>query len=276
MISMNSIEIIINYLGSQLLGIFGILLAIFIYKKQFKKQAPCYGVTGFNIIEDIDSKSENIKISHFKKGVFIGEVKDLTFTKIILWNDGNAVINYKNDIVPKNALKIIIDKRYKILDKKIIYVTKDDNDFTANLSDDNSYIDINFEYIGKLQGMVIQILHNGKSFDDVSVEGSFKDCQLEHRNLRDELPTIIPLKLPFIKSKEIRFNFTSLGLYLMMLIILIQARSEYLNEKLDFNSFVIFSMMIIGLFLLQKWESKRIIPKGFEKFAESINKNSTK
>lgn len=267
--SMISVSEVLEFLKNQSIGIGGIILTIGIFKYQTKKKIPCYGIRSTNIIENLDSKFENIEMNYLKNGVVTEKIKDLTVTKVIFWNEGKETI-HQNDIATAKPLQIMIKNKCKIISSKIIYTKKSENLFEINLSEDNSYIDVNFEYIDKNEGIVIQILHTGRSRDDILYEGALKGCKLKYRNLVRTKKVVIPLNLPIIKSKEIAFDFIPWYFSLMSIMLIIPILRDYLNQQVVLGQLYITIFMILCLASLMYLDFRRRIPTGFEIFGEDI------
>jgi hypothetical protein len=84
------------------------------------------------------------------------KIKNLTVTKFAFWNAGKETIN-NTDIAKSQPLKIIIDNNHEILDFEKEYENNPANEFSFSLSDDKKILSINFDYIDKNQGFILQI-----------------------------------------------------------------------------------------------------------------------
>ncbi|MCZ7363103.1 MAG: hypothetical protein O8C58_07200, partial [Candidatus Methanoperedens sp.] len=109
--------------------------------------------------------------------LYAGErIENLTATKIAFWNAGNVTIS-SNDFASKKPFTIKVKEckilrtepytvsvktGYKILDVKKLYYNPI-NQVEIKCSKDKSQIKINFEYLAKNEGAIIQLLHTGKS-----------------------------------------------------------------------------------------------------------------
>jgi hypothetical protein len=269
---MISFQEVMDFLKNQSLSIVGLVGMVIIYKKQTKKKSPCYGIKSTNIIKNLDSHFENIAMYHLKNGTPTKEIKDLTVTKIIFWNDGKETI-YQNDITTAKPLRIRAKQNYKILDAKIIYTKTGENLFTVKISENESYLDIDFEYIDKGEGIVIQVLHNGKSNNDITFEGTLKGCRLRRRYLeKRKKMSIRPssrFNSLFIK-KEITFDFKLTILCLMTIFYIIAILNDYITNETQLSLLYLKILLVLGLVLITYFELNTSIPSGFDIFGEDI------
>lgn len=90
-------------------------------------------------------------------------VDNLVITKIAIWNSGNVVLNH-DDFASEGKLCIISKDETEILYAEIISESDSMNQFEINQIDNHKII-IDFEYIEKRNGIVIQLIHTGESSD---------------------------------------------------------------------------------------------------------------
>ena len=151
------------------LAIFGILATIITYMWSRKIIKPSFNIDSFNLIKDDVTKLDDIEV------LFKGEtINNLTSTKIAYWNQGNAILE-NNHIANIEPIRIVLTNNSKLLDVKILFTSKVAN----NISFDyeilkGKEIKITFDYLGKSDGMVVQILHTGNDSDDITFTGVFK------------------------------------------------------------------------------------------------------
>lgn len=150
-----------------IITLISLLLAIIFYIKSKKVKLLCYAIRSQNIVRDLVSRIDLLEMLYDGK-----RIENLTATKIAFWNAGNDIID-KNDIVNNCPLTVNVEKGYKILDVKTFNNDKG-NQFSIKLSDDRSHIDISFEYLAKNEGEIIQLLHTGKSEQDIKIDGRMK------------------------------------------------------------------------------------------------------
>ena len=238
------------------IGIIGILIGIYTLLGK-KEKSPRYAITSNNIIRDFVSVFKPLEIKYSNQ-----EIKNFTITKIVFWNNGRETIN-KEDVVNADPISIHIKDGYNILDKEIIGKNENTNNFSLEDSADKSSFNIEFDYIDKHNGIVIQILHTGKSSDDIEFCGRIKGVgktRLYDLKLKDELEGwgifsgfIILCILAQYLPQYLPILFTG-SLYHDILSIFIM-------------SLVFFIFLILILFVRNKIDR---LPKGLEVFKEDI------
>jgi hypothetical protein len=166
------------------LAVLGIALAIIFYFKSKKVKKPCYAILSTNILKEMVSKIESLSI------LYSGEqISNLTVSKIAFWNAGRDIIN-SQDIAQLDQLKIQVTDNYKILNAQINYEKNKANNFKISIDNSQRYINLNFEYLGKDDGVIIQILHTGLSNKDIYIVGTIKGAD---KLLQKQI--ILPIKV---------------------------------------------------------------------------------
>jgi hypothetical protein len=154
---------------SILLAIISIYIGYYFYTHPQKIKNPCYAIRNINLIRGLVKKfGEDLEILYRKNNI-----ENFTATKVAFWNLGKDTIN-KDDIAPADPLEIYVKEGFEILDVKILFAKKSVNQFDIKLSEDHKSVKILFEYLDQDDGGVIQILHTGKSAEDIGVRGSVK------------------------------------------------------------------------------------------------------
>jgi hypothetical protein len=99
------------------------------------------------------------------------KVDNLTVSKILFWNNGYDTID-SADIVSTDPLRI--DSVNQILDAVIIKTNNSSNQIIAAIGVDGASVNIAFDYLDKNDGAIIQVVHAGKSSNDLSLKGKLK------------------------------------------------------------------------------------------------------
>lgn len=170
---------------SLLLAILGLVFTIYFYFKSKKSRNPTYIVRTINLIKENAQKIDTVSI------LYSGEkVKNLSISKIALWNDGKETIDSK-DVALNNLVKIKIKDEFEFLDSEILYQKNKANDFKIQLSPDNKSISISFDYFDFEEGIVIQLFHTGNTSDDIFIDGTIKSVKkiLRREHSTNFLPT---------------------------------------------------------------------------------------
>ena len=150
-------------------GILSLVVAIIgnplAYSFGKKDKEPAYGKTTFNLISDLN-EYENLNLLYNDESV-----EDFSVTKIVFWNKGRAPIR-RGDIAEAEPIKIQLTKdNIRILEAKIISTNNSANQFTIEHDIESNWIHINFEFVNKKNGVVIEVVHNGKTNKDIELVG---------------------------------------------------------------------------------------------------------
>lgn len=149
------------------IGLLGIVLGFVLYLKSRRIKKHRYAIQSTNLVKNYVSRLDGVEITYHQK-----KISNLTVTKIAIWNDGNETID-RNDVASSDPVTIRIKKDYQILDASIIHSTDKTNGFKL-LAKENGLIQISFDYIDHFQGIIVQILHDGRSSHDLTIEGTIK------------------------------------------------------------------------------------------------------
>ena len=238
------------------------MLVIYIITK--KEKRPFYSTKSTNIFQGLTGKFKPLKIEYDGE-----EIENLTTTKLFLWNGGEETIN-KNDIAELEPLKIKVADNYKMLDVNILESSKIANNFKYTLSHDLSELLLTIDYIDINEGVVIQIIHTGKSEDDIELIGLIKGSGAPvYKNIPNSKPE---LKLPVIGQLPLSLRHQQyLGiLFLSLLIILVNFDVITGKEQLLPNNVPSFLLLNIIFLLVVFLLVKNLSPMGFESFYEDF------
>ncbi|MBE6814775.1 MAG: hypothetical protein E7522_04920 [Ruminococcaceae bacterium] len=131
-------------------------------KKEFS-----YCLKSNHLIRKKKSKFEKISISYDGK-----QIEDLCVSKFTIWNSGNRTLN-SIDMVDSKELTISTLDSSIILDVEIIACSDETNKFSVKSIDDHT-IKVNFDYVDKKEGVIVQIIHTGTDSDiqiDCKIKG---------------------------------------------------------------------------------------------------------
>ena len=227
----------------------GLLVTIIFYYKTKKKLY--YAIRNQNIITDLISKIEFLDMLYDGK-----RIENLSATKIVFWNGGNETI-YRDDIASKSPLTVKVKTGCKILDAKTL-IYNPVNQFSIQLSDDKSLINISFEYLAKNEGAVIQLLHTGKSEKDIEILGIMKYSGKPPKQIYT-IQTINSGSLIFV------------GIRLILPVILIVIVSVEGNI-FETGNIILSAAMLITSWLWGFQALSRFLPRGLKQFEEVILK----
>lgn len=244
------------------------LIGMFVlYIKGKKIKLPYYIIRSINIVKDYASRIESLELLYSGQ-----KIENLTITKIAFWNGGRDTID-KSDIAPADPLAIRIKGDAKILDTRIIFEKNPANKFSIILSTDQTYVTSNFDFIDKDEGVVIELIHTGKSNKDIEFTGTIKGAG----NIMERFyphsrrfPYFFPCRLPITgHTKALRYIMAGL-LFVLPIFLLITPSSEVVAispqaERLIVTTILICFYWPLGYLMIKRW-----IPKGFDIFEEDF------
>ena len=152
----------------------GIIVSYGFFVISQKNKEPCWDVKSNNLIRNFGSTIPKLEILYGKE-----KVENLTVSRIIFWNNGAETLE-RNHIVLANPLRISVKQGVKILDAEVLVSNNPHSDFSLIKSNDELSARIEFEYLDKNDGAVIQIVHTGVSSIDIGINGSIKGVKIIH------------------------------------------------------------------------------------------------
>lgn len=247
-------------------GVIGIILTI----RSKKEKLPLFAIRSNNIIRDLASRFEPLQVLYSRQ-----RVENLTVTKLAFWNGGRETIN-NQDIASIDPLAVYVKSGYKILDTKVLYSKNPANQFSFTTADDKSHIKLNFEYLDKNEGGVIQLLHTGKSSDDIEVRGTIKGAgkpiNKSVRKIQNILSiSIIPSKSLSYKKRRLVFGLTLFITPILFIFMIFSKPSPSPVADIVISIFTLILYWGMGFYLI-----KKITPKGFDAFEDDEYGDSTK
>jgi hypothetical protein len=151
------------------LGISGTAIAIFLafvfYRRSKRFKRPAYVVTTWNLIQDYSAKLQGLKIEFKGKSL-----ASISVSKIVVWNDGNETI-HGSDIAQADPLRVVVTGA-DLVDVIVLMTTHVANQF--KITPIGNDVSIVFDYLDRNQGGILQLVHTGKSSENIAVRGSIK------------------------------------------------------------------------------------------------------
>ena len=226
-----------------------LVFATYFYIKSKKVKLPLYSYWNVNIINELVNKFESLEMTY--SGL---SIENLSVTKILFWNGGNDTIDNK-DISSVDPLKIRVNENYEILESNVLYSKNPANQFSIKTSDDKSYAALEFDFLDKDEGGLIQLIHTGISDKDIEIHGTIKGAgKPVHAKQNFYL-----LNMQYFK----KIILIIVAPVLLSLFYVIFFRSDFILSK----KIIVFSMFIGITFLYWGfifYLAKRKIPKGFD------------
>ena len=250
-------------LATLAITIVAIVLAIIFYSKSKKVRKPTYYIKSHNLVTDFSSKITKLKMLYNDT-----QIERLMVSKIAFWNDGETI--NKVDIADTEPLRIEAVGSCDILDANVIKEINPVNKFRIEIINKKE-VRILFDFLDKGQGGAIQIMHTGKEYSDIKVDGFVKGAgkplpsfarSRAFRVFDKIFPSPKqpqPTKPPPAKVRRV-MAIVSFGAAIFMLILVFSNSS--LPEK-AFGAVVFLFYIYFGCILL-----KRRVPKGLETVEE--------
>jgi len=265
-----TIETILAYVGIAL-AVIGLIASYYFYKLSIRKKEPIYSIKSNNLVSGSTSTLENLTIAYKKR-----KVENLTVSKILFYNRGAETIN-KQELETINRLRIS-SETCRVLDASLLQANNISNNVSVSYDKDGNNVFVDFDYLDKNQGAVVQVIHTGLSSKNIGLYGDIKGVQ----NLRQVDPKQLLISSPLTKTGRrivwITVSVASLGLYF------INFQNDVFSSLRDSGNLFLwlvalliasgtivstgFLIMLAVDFLNRFFRPSRVIPKGLENFDE--------
>ena len=170
-----AVNLILSILQNPIITIMLVLIAptSFIYaiinnRKNRKYKSLQYCLNSELLINDFSQKIYNLEIKYLKT-----KIDRLMVSKIVFWNNGSTTIN-SVDIPDSDKLSIQISNQFEILDVYMVVTSNESNKITFDLSSDKKAIHIDFDYLDKKDGFILQIFHTANDYRYLEINGYIK------------------------------------------------------------------------------------------------------
>ena len=234
---MNNLGLVIGLI----LAIIGIILQI----RSTKNKQAVYSVRSNNLISGTVSTLENLNITYKEQ-----KIVNLTASKILFFNRGAETI-HRQDIETINPLRIS-SKDCTILDCSILWENNPSNNFKVHFDRaNNNHAHLDFDYLDKDNGVIIQVIHTGLKSDNIDLRGDIKGVKKLKR-----IPSYMIAKIPPVAGAVFAF--------LMMYAVITLAVT---TPKVDWVSYSILG--IVTLFAIYNaviFSKTVIVPSGLYGF----------
>jgi len=253
-----------------LLTLTSIFLSIWFYNKSKKSKKPSYCVRTINLVKEKINKIDSVDI------LYQGDkIENLSISKLAIWNAGKETIS-QIDIAQNDKFCIEINENNKILDHELVFEKNSANGFKL-VKENNSIINIDFDYFDYNEGIIIQIYHTATDDSLLKLKGSFKGTNQIVRN--DSIPKLLPqVFYNAIDKKKLKPRFIKkiLGLITIILpLILIITLFLDIGKGTKIEPTLFSKLLIIGFITIPYWWVgfmilKRRVPKGFNLFEDEF------
>ena len=240
---------------SLIVGVLSLVLAYVFYRLSGRTKEPRWAINSNNLISGFSKKLPNLDIKYSGKNV-----ENLTISRLMFWNAGTETID-QTDIADADPVRIVPVGQTKILDVELLKANSEPSRFLISRAPDGA-AHLEFDFLDKDQGAVVQVIHTGTSSKDIVLTGTIKGAGSPMRK-----------DVKIVKS---RVNLIAENLYpatagLVCLYFSVRYFRDYLDGKdapviaaLYFLGFIIF-----GLPLYRNVTVARV-PKGLEIYGEGL------
>jgi hypothetical protein len=223
---------------SFVIGVLGIGLALFFHFRPFNDKGIKYSIQNYPLFKDYVQQIDGIQISIDGK-----VIKNLTVTIMAIWNSGHSVID-STDIPNKNPLGIkLLSSENEIISARILHQTNIGNDSYVSIREDKTLL-IGFEYLGKDDGFILQILHTEDAINESNILGEIKGIGKFSDNYN--------INNKNINNRTILIVF-SIVLYIIIFIIIFKTTQTNIeNRNKDIFTRIVFALVlpILSFFIL--------------------------
>jgi hypothetical protein len=163
--------------------IVSIVVGVYFYQRAKREKAPCWAIRTNNLIVGTKSKLPNIEITYNGQ-----QVENISVSRLLFWNDGADTIDH-SDMVRSSPLRIVGDNGATLLDATILRANNATNSFSVSSPTSENTCLLDFEYLDKGEGALIQVVHTGISSNDLKVVGAIKGVKsLRLKKLKPATP----------------------------------------------------------------------------------------
>lgn len=258
-ISKNPWLVIISFV----LTVLSIVMAIVFYLKSRKYKKVKVVHRTINLLRKNSEKIDGLEIRY--QGL---NTPNISITKIAFWNCGNETIN-GSDITISSPLIIRSRNGVNLLESKIIYTKNESNELRLNEIENGKQVALQFDYIDKNEGCVIQILHTGETSYDIELVGTIKSIGKIDSNKRISRTDRL-IAIAFNKDYFTAHNAGIFCIAFFVVILFLAIKLIVTSNNLEVSHYLslaigTFTYLVLGIRLL-----KKRVPKGFEVFEETI------
>lgn len=232
---------------SFIIGLLGVVLAYVFYRLGRKSKNPCWDLTSYNLISGFSKKLPQLDIKYSGQ-----PVENLTISRLRFWNAGLETIDV-SDIADAAPLKIVPNNAITLLDVKLLVENSESSRFLISTAPDQSAAFLNFDFVDKGEGCVIQVIHTGKTSEDIRFSGTIKGAgNIENREVKT-----VNSRADFLKALVV--SIFSIFACLGAALILLSKSPHWFGWVMA--SFYVFLAVVMGKSIRNNW-NKVIIPKG--------------
>lgn len=255
--------IIIISLGFTILSV---ILAIIFFIKSIKKKSPRFLVRSRNLVQKLDNNSD-IKIYYNDE-----PVNNLTFSKVVIWNNGKETI-HDRDITSSDPLMISVEDEFTILDVEILDCPSESNLINVEKLNNKS-VRVDFEYLDHKDGCIIQVIHDGKNSENINVSGTIKGYgTLKEADLKKKSRIFRVIEYVLDKNRSVMLRsvkFMSFFMFIMPIVLFVTIIMDDPSLLRSYKKLVPLFLITIPYWWLAIIMKSRVVPRRFSSFYDDF------
>lgn len=158
-------------ISGTILGLFGIIISIYSYRKSKKTKRLAVNSESNILISETLSQYESLKVSYNDENI-----KSLTSTIVRIKNIGSDIIE-PSDIVPSSPIIIKTTQKFLFNDiSQYKIVSSNSKNIIKLIKINDSSLQVSFDFLNPKNEIYITILHTG----DISVDGDLKTGSIKN------------------------------------------------------------------------------------------------
>ncbi len=157
--------LIVNNWLPILIGVAGIVATVAVYSFTRRAKEPTWSVRTTDVVTKRTGGLTGLAVT------FNGQtVSDLSVSRIVIFNGGNDPIR-RTDIAPAAPLSLTVPTDASMLDASIVAVSNSANRLTVGFDREKNTALIDFDYLSKNEGAVVDVVHFGGTRATAAVTG---------------------------------------------------------------------------------------------------------
>lgn len=240
------------------IGVIGVIFTIM----GLRLMKPRYLIKSNNLIENFATKLTKLNILYNDE-----KISNLTVSKFVFWNEGKETI-HDTDIASSDPFVISVMDGVKILEGKIIFERNKANKFEVEILEEGKKLAIDFEYVDKNEGVIIQIVHTGKGSKGIKVDGTIKGIGRICKYKKGGNPNSNPLISFWHESRSIMIAMACIFISVYVVNVGVNIKGGMLSDikLVDITKFIVFfiSLIVVRVAL------KPRLPKEFQNFEDIL------
>ena len=150
------------------LGILGIIVGYILYRRGRREKKPLWSIKNNNLISGFSKQLPSLDVKYAGQNV-----ENLSVGKVVFWNGGSETIR-REDIANADPIRIIALNNTTLLDTKLLEHNSNPSLFLISKNSDSTAAFIEFDFVDRNQGLVVQVVHTGTSGNDLILTGTIK------------------------------------------------------------------------------------------------------